>query len=179
MNQQHFYRKMLPLLMAVLATVIMSGLKQCPSQETDILITLDNREMRDLTNEQSQAISLNSAALVLTFSAVNDPIKNAVDDEMYFGLEIRLIDPPKINETISVENNPAVEIKGDVSCFCAPPLESLTTAVGTVIITAYEKETVSGVAEITLTDPAEVNTAVHDNLKFKVNFTHLPVLPKA
>lgn len=151
---------------------------QCPSN-IDIKIVLDNAPVPSakLENIQGEGCKDIDSSIILHFSALYDPIEGAIDDEIYFGLEIKLKDISQIESGVSyeVENNPNMSFSASVLCFCMPPLDPLTTVSGTFTITKIFQNMIDGKADLKFTDPNDVNTVVHDSLIYKVDFKNIDI----
>ena len=117
--------------------------------------------------------------VVFTFSAQADPIEEAIDDEIGFGLTIQIDDVTQIpfGQPVDVANNPNLHPSALVRGFLPPPQDALTMVNGTITIAALSSNQVTGSAMLTFSDPGDVNVAVQESVVFEVEFTDLAIDP--
>ena len=101
----------------------------------------------------------------------------AIDDEIALSLNIQ-IDPNSqmtMGKPVDVTNNTYLHLSANATAFLPPPQDPVTTATGTLTLTALLARGMSGSASLTFTDPANVNPVVHDSLVYEVTFTNLAI----
>ena len=142
--------------------LVMFDTSGCQPQEKDFRITLDDRPMPALVSVTRESCTNGGADLFLVFSAVNAPALQPVDAETHFRLSIQFDDISKIplGEPIEAANNPNLHLSALVTAFLPPPLESLTSASGSITISALSPEQVDGSAVLTFVDPPDRKSVV-------------------
>ena len=141
--------------------------------------TLDGKPLPALVGIIAESCYDGYGGYLLTFAATADMEPQMIDDEIGLNLEIRIADISQITmgEPVQVANNQNIRLAARPTAFLPPEsLGSLTTASGTLTISALEEREISGSASLTFGDPDNVNAVVNDSLAYEVSFTNLAVI---
>jgi len=172
-------------LLRIIACCALSGVVGCQRQPTpnsgyvmySLRVTLDDEPMYVLEGITGESCSNGYGGLLFEFAAEADPIEEAIDDEIGFGLSIQIDDVTRISsgKPTDVANNPNLHLSGRVRRFLPPPQDPLTSVTGTLTISALSSSQVSGSALLTFIDSDDVNLAVQASAVFAVEFTNLAI----
>lgn len=172
--------------MVILVLMIQTG---CAPQPTptpsasghvtyDLSARLDAKPLPPLQAITAESCLDGYGGYSLAFTAIADMAPEAIDDEIALGLNIR-IDPNSemtVGKPIEVANSAYIHLAADATTFFPPLQNPVTTATGTLTLTALSQNEMSGSASLVFTDPSDVNPVVKDSLAFDVAFTNLAII---
>jgi len=140
--------------------------------------TLDGKQLPQLVTITAESCFDGYGGYILSFSAVADMIPEAIDDEISLGLTIQIDDISQLplGQPVDVAHNNDIYLSAATLAFLPPPQGVLTTATGTITLTALSYGEMSGSASLIFTDPGDVNPVVQNSLAYKVAFTNLAII---
>jgi hypothetical protein len=144
----------------------------------DLSATLDGKPLPPLQAITAESCADGYAGYSLAFTSIADVDPEAIDDEIALGLNIR-IDPNSkmtVGEPMGVVNSAYIHLAADAMTFFPPVQNPITTATGTLTLTALSEREMSGSASLLFTDPNDVNPVVKETLAFEVAFTNLAIV---
>jgi len=116
----------------------------------------------------------------LAFAAEADMDPQSIDDEIALSLNIKIDGGSQmtVGKPMEVMNNTYIHLSANTTAFLPPPppQDPVTTATGTLSLTALSAREMSGSASLTFTDPADVNPVLRDSLVYEVTFTNLAIV---
>jgi len=139
---------------------------------------LDDQPLPSLVGIRAESCYDGYGGYSIAFTAVADIDPQAIDDEISLSLNIR-IDPNSemiLGKPMHVANSAYIHLSANAIVFTDAPQDPVTTATGTLTLTALSEREMSGSASFVFTDPGDVNPVVKDSLAFEVAFTNLAIV---
>ena len=144
----------------------------------DLSATLDGKPLPPLQAITAESCYDGYGGYLLAFTAIADMDPQSIDDEISLSLNIR-IDPNSemiVGKPIDVANSAYIHLSANAIVFTDAPQNPVTTATGTLTLTALSQTEMSGSTSIRFTDPGDVNPVVKDSLAYDVAFTNLAIV---
>jgi hypothetical protein len=144
----------------------------------DLNATLNSKPLPPLQAITAESCYDGYGGYSLAFTAIADMDPQSIDDEISLSLDIR-IDPNSemiVGKPIDVANSAYIHLSANAIVFTDAPQDPVTTATGTLTLTALSQTEMSGSASLMFSDPGDVNPVVKDSLAYEVVFTNLAIV---
>lgn len=171
-----------PGILALVAMIAVSGCQASPTPAGAHVMygmsaILDSQPLPQLVTITAESCFDGYGGYTLSFSAVADMIPEAIDDEIRLDLTIQMTDISQVplGQTVDVANKSSLQLSAAATVFRPPPQGALTTATGTITLTALSYGEMSGSTSLAFSDPGDVNPVVQNSLAYEVTFTNLAI----
>jgi hypothetical protein len=146
--------------------------RPAPAPHVAMQASLDGMGLDSLQAVRGRFCASEPGTLRLGFSAHNDPLPYAADDEMsiQLWLDVQDVATLPVGTPIDVAATPGLDLRATVSCYCDPRSDSAPAVEGTLLLASLGPERVAGAAHLVFAEPGDPDPLIHEEMIVDLEF---------
>ena len=162
----------------ILMLLAQAGCASQATQRYSLTALIDGEPSASLVVKKAEACYDGSKGYALKFSAKADMGPQAIWHQIRLRLNIEIDDIEKITtgKPVNVGDDSNIRLSANANEHFPWLYSPLTTATGTITITARSENEISGSASLVFTEPDDFSSEVKDSIAYNVIFQNLPVI---